>query len=658
MRTIGKHVHGSTRGEYPVMCSICGVAWPRKQLRYVDNLLICPDEGDGMEALSLQRANLAGSRSPLNHVSRLPGAAFHDAQSANPLPNWEPGDQTTPITGPPDMGAWFVSNSGSDTANTGRSSSSPFLTIAHVQSRYLADDFVFLERGSTFYEQVVDFAPGVRIGAYGTGARPIIDGRDTVAVGSWSKTGGRANVYETPVTHNFGAAALGGENVRHRMWEDGSMMNRAADLASCDATPGTFFANTPTMGPDLVYVHPSDNGNPATNGKVYKASTRQWCINLRSSRNHGHVQDLEGVGNAYGTGPFSVDGSIRRCTARDGQTHNVYIRGLCEDVDAIGIEPSGTYGGSTSFVTHADANSPWCNGRDGIYRRCRALPGGTMVSPVGGTNASFNVGFYCHFDGGLRWGSLYFEDCYTEESALGIGGGQLQGTTIYRGSTGPNVVRAVEIYPGSDDVGIGTLVVLGGSWVVTGLNSEQIGYTSDFHAPKILIMRGVRVYKTGGSKGPVEINIASTTATITRCTFATNASGGIGAILRAGIFTFNENVMNGNGLTMVQLGATGSPLPTYIADHNCYWNPGIAGATFQTGDAPPIDYVTLAAWRTATGQEANSLAVDPLLANPAGGDFTIGNSTVAAMAGAKTNELDDATLQALLQQYKLTDDDL
>lgn len=63
MRTIGrKRPANSPRGDSQAMCSYCGVAWHRSQLRRdrAGNW-VCPDEGDGLDAVSLGEFSISDS---------------------------------------------------------------------------------------------------------------------------------------------------------------------------------------------------------------------------------------------------------------------------------------------------------------------------------------------------------------------------------------------------------------------------------------------------------------------------------------------------------------------------------------------------------------------------------------------------------------------
>lgn len=60
-RTIGKHWH-APRGDRQAACDYCGVVWLRSQLTLDDdNLLRCPDEGEGGSRAELDRENAEGS---------------------------------------------------------------------------------------------------------------------------------------------------------------------------------------------------------------------------------------------------------------------------------------------------------------------------------------------------------------------------------------------------------------------------------------------------------------------------------------------------------------------------------------------------------------------------------------------------------------------
>jgi len=59
MRTIGRHrPRSSPKGDYVTFCGHCGTAYYRSQL-YLDEagILVCPDEGEGLDIVALEDAN-------------------------------------------------------------------------------------------------------------------------------------------------------------------------------------------------------------------------------------------------------------------------------------------------------------------------------------------------------------------------------------------------------------------------------------------------------------------------------------------------------------------------------------------------------------------------------------------------------------------------
>lgn len=541
---------------------------------------------------------------------------------------------------------WYYvdSSSGSDASN-GLSPGTAFSTLAKAAAEVAANDTVYLARGGKWREELSAWPKGITVHTHGSGDRPIIDGSDVATNGDFSKTGGRTNVYEIEWTHDFG----GTEKVAHRVWVDDTRLSRVSDVAACDAKAGSFYADTPTeAGPDTVYVHPPGSTVPASDSKVYELARRRYCLQLYDHVNHATVRGIQGQRNAHADGAVCVDGHASDCRAVDGRIHNFFIRGLGEDLYASGMEPPDVSGASIPFVTHQSASGVSPNGRDTILRRCTADPYDTDLSPLGGTNAANTIGFYSHTNGVQQLGTVQFEDCDVVSACLTAYGAAQVTRAVYYRCDCTDARYAFSPFP------VNELVIIGGATGVIGANPDWIHFPSDFEVPNTIIARGARSYKTGGGKGPISINIVGTTVSITRCTIATDASGGY-SWLENGSFTFSNNVMYGvNDLTMLRVGPDSGAGVSFTADNNCYWNDGYGGATFQDYASGLTNYLNIADWRAATGQEANTIVEDALLADPANGDFTIGNPNAIALgAGALADIEDDAVAQALWEQYRL-----
>src|SRR5258705_1453070 len=99
-----------------------------------------------------------------------------------------------------DATTYYFSASGND-ANNGTSTSTPWKTLSKFNSVFASklpgDNFLF-NRGDVFYGSIIPSRSGssglpITIGAYGTGANPVISGLTPVT--SWTSLGG--NIWES-----------------------------------------------------------------------------------------------------------------------------------------------------------------------------------------------------------------------------------------------------------------------------------------------------------------------------------------------------------------------------------------------------------------------------------------------------------------------------
>lgn len=530
---------------------------------------------------------------------------------------------------------WYVSNAGDDDNNNGRTEVSPYATLERLsEADVLGTDTVYLHRGSTFREELTDLPDGITVRAYGTGALPIIDGRDIADNAEFSATVGQTNVYEIAWTHSFDAA---GGKAKHSAWEDGTRLTRETSIANCESTAGSFYAADPTTGgPDTIYVHPTGSTNPATDGKVYSFSARKWCVELRDHYLHASVYELDTIGNAHADGSLCVDGHSEDCTPRDGRIHNAFIVGEAVRCRATGIDTSA---GFAMFASYIDTSTPGPTARHTIYRGCVA---------DAGQETAIGDGFLVHTDNVRFFGTVYYEDCEAIDCNGGYSGIQADTFLYYR-------CRATGSTTSIASVGTTRTVVLGGELQLRDASNTRLYHTTAAAAEFELLMHGVKGHKIAGGLGPIEIDAPNCTATIERCTIATASGGSVW--LRDGTFTINRNVITGQNLQCVRLADSPAQVAGFVADQNAYWTESVSEGAFRSDFGGIVTYNTIADWRSylagvSLGPETNSIAVDPQLADPANGDFTIGNAAVLALgAGAEPDEEDDAELQAYLTTY-------
>lgn len=97
----------------------------------------------------------------------------------------------------PDETVWYVSNSGN--SGGGHSVGNPIDPVSFVSAPVQANDIVNFNRG-----EVYDFGDytipvnGLTIGAYGTGAEPILNGSTDYSLATWTSEG--SGIYSTPVS--------------------------------------------------------------------------------------------------------------------------------------------------------------------------------------------------------------------------------------------------------------------------------------------------------------------------------------------------------------------------------------------------------------------------------------------------------------------------
>lgn len=288
----------------------------------------------------------------------------------------------TVVVSPPATEAWFVDSVNGNDENDGRSEAAPLRSIRALLAKPLAAAAaVYLLRGSYWRETLYGLPHDATVRAYGAGPRPVFDGSDVIPAGSFSRTPGRANVYQATVGYEGHiTGGLGG--FRNRVWEAGALLRYVADLDACEAMPGSWTGNgTPLAPTETLYVHPSVGGDPATNGVVYEYPARPYGVHGGQYPGEAIVRQIVGVESrrhAHHDGGIVSAGYVRDCVADDGgagptgPAHTFWVNGLAEDC-----------------VARSAAGNPFISFGNDIpsvhFRRCQA------VCPSGS-----GIGFFFH----------------------------------------------------------------------------------------------------------------------------------------------------------------------------------------------------------------------------------------------------------------------
>lgn len=97
-----------------------------------------------------------------------------------------------------------------------------------------------------------------------------------------------------------------------------------------------------------------------------------------------------------------------------------------------------------------------------------------------------------------------------------------------------------------------------------------------------------------------------------------------GSISKPGIHVWNNIITNDTVSVSghYRMATRDCPLPDWYSDYNCFYDP-LTSIIGYWQDADPVVELNLAAWRTASGGDGNSIQSDPLMTDPSGGDWTL-----------------------------------
>lgn len=463
---------------------------------------------------------------------------------------------------------WYVDSSKAPGGN-GLSSATAFSTLAAVGAVVQAGDAIGLAKGSHF-DDTLDLSAltGCTVSTYGAGAAPVIDCSQAIANVSFSKTAGRTNVYQAAVTIESDAS-----KTWVSAWENDTRLVRVADVATCDATPGSYVPSADNTDNITLYIHPAGSGNPITNGKTYEYSKRQYGL---LTGTNGVVSGIITRRNLNNNGSLSVGvgATVTNCEANEGQFHNVYVQPL-----AIldGVICRGAYRPDLAhayFVFNANNGG----GNPVTFRNCQALAD---------SYDSLATGFFGHYNTSGAFGTITFENCRVENMIVGFA--VSAGHATFLQFTDCETVNVqdpfdpncpFEISGGS----VRRTAAQGAVRIVIGTENGLI----DELTACIGTVSGGLIWTTG-----------ATTLTVRNCTFViVNGSGvqvGVYSTVSTPTITLINNVWSNFVSTYGFLST-----PTLVSDNNCF-TPATTDMYWNS-----IKYNDVAAWVAATGQDTHS----------------------------------------------------
>lgn len=469
--------------------------------------------------------------------------------------------------------------SGSD-SNSGLSSALPKLTLASAKTAAIAEGLARfnLKRGSTWRESfVLTGFTAPQVSSYGTtGALPIIDGSDVAT--TWTAHATEANVWEkSGWTHD-----ATGSN-RLTIYEDGQLLTRVTTAAACSALPRSFVDIKGSDGSPLTLrIHATGSGNPNSNGKVYEAAKRSSVFSATQAGVSANGVETQRQISNNGSFEAGVEATINSVLATDGTKHNFFMAsGVARDCIAFAADPPTSYElSNTLFVSFL--NDP--SAASFVYERCGAVQpsangeGGTAILAHGNPNP--------YLAGTLRQFWVLGKLTFSHPTA----GATVRANCITEGCYS----RA-----GSFPISHGVVNSLMGYGELANASANNL---TDATLTDCAIYIEER-YNNGNYDEFIRM-AGSGSRVLTNCAFAcqtpANTNFMANSTATGGTLSVTNTIIHGYG-NLLWLDSD----VTYTGNYNIFWTAN-GSRDFQAHDGAGYQ-LTLAAWQSGTGQDAQSV---------------------------------------------------
>jgi hypothetical protein len=521
---------------------------------------------------------------------------------------------------------YYVSPTGDD-AGDGLGPLSAWRTVAKVNSTALPPGaHVLFQRGGEWYEQLVVSSSGtaqspVVFGSYGSGLKPKFWGSDPLDAASFVPVDGADSTF---LIVPAAGTTVNSIQADHAFFRSAYLMaNRTADssvaLALVKSTPGSWFQD-PASGDTYVHTLGDD---PRTGSVLYTASVRDNVV-LVQRKHDVLIRNLVVDESAkYAAGYAFAVGDSSNVTIEDSEAYHAgkHHFGAINADNFVGrglysawAMPDQGYGGASAYVSFSDQNvsgtrSAWF---DVAYDELDAKAAPYMVFYTHGPGMGDLLVQNARSNGGIGF-------VVTTEGAnerVRIQGGLINdaGLTLY-----------------GDNVRVDGLTLRGprASVFMYGSNNTVQNVLIDNARPEVSDAGAVLNYGHDNTFRFSTIRVdPATTWPGTAIVIRTHTGAGP---------RIYGNIIESPRAIRVDPAAVG----TFVSDHNLF------ASDSPWFVMPDFTVRTLNQWREETGHDSLSVAGDPRFANPAAGDLSLGEGSVAVDAFVATDLLEGIPTDAL-----------
>ena len=500
---------------------------------------------------------------------------------------------------------YYVDSVNGNDANDGRSVATAFATLGKAQTEAVSfgDGVrIGLVAGSDFNITSADFSSVDRLYISGVGdlasdGLPLIRSDD--AVGAWSDSTDRADGNTNVYSQDLAIVSTG----MPLILEDGTPLQWVSSVAACQSSAGTFHVTTGDLpvGTYTFYVHPTGSGDPASNGKTYR-----------------HTKGAAPMFGDYATLKFIKFGSQ---TGRNGVS------------GGVGALIESCLFANTSAVHDALFGS-------GTYRNCAGWHDFDDVR-----EGSTALEFYA-VDGrgsSVEWDTCVYYAKGGSQAVNGFGGHTSSNSMLYDQATVNDcAIKNCHV----DFRSLASALVSARTRAVEGTINCQYQTTATIVDPWFDNSTNLyHVITFGGYPGTVEgARVYADTASAAIRDIANNTEVKRSVFVRRNPGSISSRVIDNSSVTGVLVKGN-------IFDENT------RGAFIYNARLSSLDsesdsnvyfgnvrmningtlYIDLASLQAGTGTDANSVTTDPVLADPANGDFTASGTLPAGCGLERLN---------------------